>query len=99
MKTSFIGKYCIIRSDRAGVFAGTVAEHEGQSVILKDVRRLWYWDGAASDFQISVDGSTAPENCKFTMPVETLALFDVIEILPATDKARSVIEGIKIWKR
>lgn len=99
MNTSFIGKYCIIRSDRAGVFAGTVAEHESQSVVLKDVRCLWYWDGAASISQLAVDGTTAPDNCKFTMPVETLALFDVIEIIPTTDKARGIIEGIKIWKR
>lgn len=99
MNTNFIGKYCIIRSDRAGVFAGTVAEHERQDVILKDVRRLWYWDGAASISQLAVDGTTAPKNCKFTMPVETLALFDVIEIIPATEKARNVIEGVSIWKR
>lgn len=99
MEFSFVGKYCVVRSDRAGVFAGTVAEHEGQSVVLKDVRRLWYWDGAASISQIAVDGTTAAENCKFTMPVETLGLFDVIELIPATDKARKVIEGVKVWKR
>lgn len=99
MKTNFVGKYCIIRSDRAGIFAGTVAECERQDVILKNVRRIWYWDGAATISQIAVDGTVAPENCKFTMPVETLALFDVIEIIPATDKARNVIEGVSIWKR
>ena len=99
MKNSFIGKYCIIRSDRAGVFAGTVEEHDGQSVVLRNVRRLWYWDGAASISQIAVDGVKEPQNCKFTMAVDTLALFDVIEIIPATEKAREVIEGVEIWKR
>lgn len=99
METNFVGKYCIIRSDRAGIFAGTIAEHDRQSVILKDVRRLWYWDGAASISQLAVDGTKAPDNCKFTMPVETLALFDVIEIIPATDKTHGIIEGIKTWKR
>lgn len=99
MKNSFIGKYCIIRSNRAGVFAGTVEEHEGQSVVLKNVRRLWYWDGAASISQIAVDGTKKPENCKFTVVVDTLALFDVIEIIPATEKARKAIEEVEIWKR
>lgn len=99
MEYSFVGKYCVVRSDRAGIFAGTVAEHEGQSVILKNVRRLWYWDGAASISQIAVEGVTAPGNCKFTMPVEALGLFDVIELIPAMDKARAVIEGVEVWKR
>lgn len=99
MDYSFVGKYCIIRSDRAGVFAGTVAEHEDRKVILKDVRRIWRWDGAASISQIAVDGTTNPDGCKFAMPVETLGLFDVIEIIPTTEKARKVIKEIKIWKR
>lgn len=96
MEFSFVGKYCVVRSDSAGVFAGTVAEHEGQAVILKDVRRLWHWDGAASISQIAVDGTVAPEKCKFTMSVETLGLFDVIELIPVTNKARKVIEGVKV---
>lgn len=95
---NFIGQYCIIRSDRAGVFAGTVEEHNGQEVLLKNVRRLWYWDGAASISQIAVEGVTCPNNCRFTMPVDTLGLYDVIEIIPATEKARENIEGVKIWK-
>ena len=99
MNFSFADKYCVVRSNCAGVFAGTVVEHEDQAVILKDVRRLWWWDGAASISQIAVDGTVAPNNCKFTMPVETLGLFDVIELIPATDKARNVIEGVKVWKR
>lgn len=99
MEFSFVGKYCVVRSDRAGVFAGTVAEHEGQTVILKDVRRLWFWDGAATISQIAVDGTTAANKCKFTMPVETLGLFDVIELIPTTEKARKVIKDVKVWKR
>ncbi len=99
MNYSFVGKYCVVRSDRAGVFAGTVEEHEDQKVILKNVRRIWWWDGAASISQLAVDGTTAPDNCKFAMPVETLGLFDVIELIPATEKARKAIEGVKVWKR
>ncbi len=99
MDYSFVGKYCIVRSDRAGVFAGTVEEHEDRKVILKNVRRLWWWDGAASISQLAVDGPTAPDDCKFAMSVKTLGLFDVIELIPATEKARTVIEGVKIWKR
>lgn len=52
MKTNFVGQYCIIRSDRAGVFAGTVSEVDGQTVILNDARRLWYWTGASKVYKV-----------------------------------------------
>lgn len=93
------GKYCIIRGDRSGVFAGTVKAHNGREVLLADARRLWYWDGAASISQIAVDGTVAPENCKFTMTVDELLLLDAIEIIPCTDEAKDVIEKVPVWKR
>lgn len=98
MDYSFVGKHCIVRSDHAGVFAGTFAEHEEQSVILTNVRRIWWWEGAASISQLAVDGTKLPVRCKFAMPVESLGLFDVIQLIPATEKARTTIESVKIWK-
>lgn len=98
MKTNFVGQYCIIRSDRAGVFAGTVSEVDGQTVVLTDARRLWYWSGAASLSQMAVDGVKIPESCKFTMPVDTIAIFGVIEIIPATVTAMTSIKGVPVWK-
>ncbi len=95
---NFIGKYCVIRTKDAGVFAGTVTEHNGQEVLLKDARRLWYWDGACSISQIAAEGVKKPGNCKFAMPVDELGLLGVIEIIPATEKAREIIEGVEIWK-
>ena len=44
----FIGKYCVVRGDRSGVFAGVLKSVDGKFTTLTDVRRLWYWDGAAS---------------------------------------------------
>ena len=42
--------YCIVRSARGGVFAGYVEESNlGEGwVKMRQARRLWYWDGAAS---------------------------------------------------
>ena len=34
------GKYLIVRGDRSGVFAGTLASQNGREVELKDVRKL-----------------------------------------------------------
>jgi hypothetical protein len=38
-----IGKYVIIRTYSAGVWAGTLAQKAGNEVILSDARRLYYW--------------------------------------------------------
>ena len=94
-----IGKKVIVRCSRAGVFYGTLSEKEGQEVELKDCRRIWYWDGAASLHQLSAEGTTAPSNCKFTMSVKSIVLAEVIEIIPCTDKAIESIEAVREWKR
>ena len=94
-----IGKKVIVRCNRAGVFYGTLNEVEGQQVELLNCRRIWYWDGAASLHQLAAEGTTAPQNCKFTMRVESIALLETIEIIPCTDKAIESIEAVKEWKR
>lgn len=47
-----IGKKVIIRGDRSGVEFGTLVAQEGQEVTLKNARRIWYWEGAASLSQL-----------------------------------------------
>ena len=96
---NYVGKKVIIRSDRAGVFYGTLAEVEGSTVRMENVRRLWYWDGAASLSQLATDGTSAPENCKFTVSVDEMVILGIIEIIPCTDKSIKSIEGVKEWKR
>ena len=95
----FIGHYCIVRSARAGVFAGTVASRNGQEVCMTNARRIWYWDGAASLSQLSISGTSKPENCKFPAPVPSVMLFEVVEILPTTAKAEQNIKGVATWAK
>lgn len=90
--------YCIIRTERAGVHAGTLVRREGQEVELANARRLWYWDGAASLSQLAMQGVSKPHNCKFTVPVTTITLLGVIEVIPCTEKAILSIAGVKEWK-
>ena len=98
-----IGKKCVVRCDIAGVFYGTIASKEntpaGVEVELKDCRRLWYWDGACSLSQLATEGVKNPGSCKFTVTVPTMAVMQVIEILPCTEVAINSIEGVKVWKR
>lgn len=91
-------KYVIVRTQSAGVFAGELDSRNGQEVILKNARRLWYWDGAASLSQLAMEGVSKPENCKFPCEVVSVELLNAIEILPCTDKAIKSIKDVKVWK-
>lgn len=91
------GKYCIVRSENAGVFAGTLISEEGQAVVLKDSRWIWYWDGAATINELANRGTSKPENCKFPAEVAEVKIFEVIQIIPCTEKAKASIKGVAEW--
>ena len=95
----FIGKKVIIRGDRSGVFYGTLEEKNGTEVTLKDCRRIWYWEGAASISQLAVSGTTKPSECKCTVTVPDIIITDAIEIIPCTEDAKKSIEGVPEWKK
>lgn len=88
----------IVRADRAGVFFGKIKERNGDEVTMTDVRRIWYWDGAASLSQLAVEGTKKPQNCKFTIYVPEMTILGVIEIIPCTDKAEATIKGVPEWR-
>ena len=97
MINNMIGKYVIVRADRAGAFAGVLAERNGTEVTLTDCRRIWYWDGAASLSQLANEGVKRPRNCKFPAPVAEIVIMGVIEIIPTTGKAEECIRGVPVW--
>lgn len=94
-----LGKYCIVRTYSAGVFAGILKSRDGKESILTDARRIWYWSGAASLSQLATDGTSDPDNCKFPCAVSEVLLIETIEIIPCTEKAEKSIRGVKIWAK
>ncbi len=90
-------EYCLVRTYSSGVFSGYVESREGKDVTLRNARRIWYWDGAASLSQLAVDGTSKPENCKFPVPVDKVILTEAIEIIPMTEKAKKSIDSVPIW--
>ena len=92
-------RYQIVRTYSAGVFAGFVESRNGQEVVMRNARRLWYWDGAASLSELAQRGTSKPQNCKFPVAVDRVELLNVIEILDVTPEARASIEGVAIWTR
>jgi hypothetical protein len=96
-------EYCIVRSYGAGVFAGYVetktAEANGMNARVLNARRLWKWDGASSLSQLAMEGVKKPENCKFPCEVSSIDLFNVVEIIPATEISFNSIKSVVVWKQ
>lgn len=96
MNTNLVNKKVIARINRAGVYHG-VLDAWGDIIRLKDVRRIYYWQGALSVTDMSVHGI---KGGKVTCPaseVEFLAE-EVIEVNACSDEASKAIESVPAWK-
>lgn len=92
------GKYVIVRGINSGVFAGTLENIEGTVVKLLNVRRIWYWSGAASTSELALSGPKKPNNCKFPQEVPMIIVLDAKEILEVSDIAQKAIKDVSPWR-
>lgn len=93
-----IGKYVLVRTYSAGVHTGILESRAGKEVVLKDSRRIWYWDGAATLSQLALEGTAKAENCKFAVALPEILLTEAIEVIPCSKKAEASIRGVAEWK-
>ena len=91
------GNYVVVRTYSAGVHAGYLKSREGKEVVLENCRRLYYWNGAATLSQVAGEGISKPDECKFPAPIAEITLTEAVEVIPCTDKAKSIIEGVGEW--
>jgi hypothetical protein len=90
-------RYVLVRTYSAGVFAGVLESRNGREVVMRNARRIWYWDGAASLSELAQRGTSKPNRCKFPMAVDRVELLEAIEIIDVTADARQSIEGVPVW--
>jgi len=93
-----LGKKVIIRTYSAGVHYGKLVSKEGMEVQLENAIRFYYWSGAFTLSQLAMEGVTKPKDCKFAMPVDRVTL-EAIEIIPCSQDAINIIEGVKCKKQ
>jgi hypothetical protein len=89
----FVGRYVICRCYGAGVHSGELVSMNGSDVILKDSRRLWSWkakDGVALS-GVAQNGMQGGQKIDTMNPL--IALTDVIECIPCSDKSKESING------
>ena len=91
------GRYVIVRTYSAGVFAGEIVSRNGKEVVLRSARRLWFWAGAASLSEMAVRGTSKPTECKFPVEVPFVTLTEAIEILDVSPRAQASIKGVPVW--
>jgi len=91
-------QYYIVRGDRSGVFFGQVTARSGQEVELRNVRKIWYWNGACAVEQLAVGGVEYPSECKLTVVVPEMVVTDAIQIIPCSDRAAKILSEVKVWK-
>ena len=92
-----VGECVLVRTYSAGVVVGTLASRDGREVILRDARRIWRWDGAATLHELATLGPSRPEGCRIPAPVPEVLLTEAIEILAVTPTARERIEAVPAW--
>lgn len=93
----FIGKFVIIRTYSAGVHCGILEEKDGEEVILKDARRMYYWknlENGISLSDIAVDG--IHKDSKLCAPVDIW--LQAIEIIPCSEKAIKTIKKQPVYE-
>ena len=88
-----IGKKCIVRTYSAGVWFGEIAEKSGNEVIVKNARCMWRW-WVAEGISLSAVAlhGIIHDKSNIVAPVPAVWL-EAIELIPASDKAVSSIEG------
>ena len=90
----FTGKYCICRCSAAGVHAGEVVSVDGDTVILRNSRRLWQWQARAG-VALSGVAQNGIAGGKLDTINPEIQLMGVCEIIPCSAKAREDIENAR----
>ena len=90
-----IGKYVIIRTYSAGVWAGTLEKKAGNEVILSNAKRLWRW-WAKESISLSAVAKYGINQVKSEIaPAVENVWLEAIEIIPATKVAQESIVKAK----
>ncbi len=92
-----VKKY-IVRTKDAGVFFGEIEARSHEEVTMKNVRKLWRWNGACAVEQLAMEGVKKPNDCSFTVTVPSMIIANPIQIIEATEDACKSIEAVREWK-
>jgi hypothetical protein len=89
----------VVRSSGSGVWLGNLdyKNDESRTVILSNARRAWQWQGCLSCSELAMKGPDA--NSKISGPVETVQVYDVLEVIGTTDAAVTRWKAVPAWAK
>jgi hypothetical protein len=93
--TTSIGRYVIVRSDRAGVFAGILRSKQGQDVVLDDCRRLHYWKCKSGIALSGLSQHGIDSGSRVDSVTQGHEIATVIEVIPTTRVAEETIRAYR----
>ena len=93
------GKHVIVRAEGAGVFFGILVTKQANEVELKDVRKIYYWEGACAVEELALNGVVSPNNCKFTVVLSQIIVNNYLQIIPCSPKAIKILTEVFEWKK
>lgn len=89
--------FVIVRDHRAGVYFGQIARRRDKSIVLKNARHIYYWQGRLSTADIAARG--VADGSKVVTAVPSIELFDVISVMTCEPEAAKQIAEFKPWKQ
>ncbi len=93
--------FVLIRSYTSGVHFGVIERQrdtlQGLEVILKNARRIHYWEGAASLSQVAMEGILAGPS-RVAMMLPSITIQNVIEIIPLSAEGFHNLSNQPVWK-
>jgi hypothetical protein len=93
-KYNFLQKYCVVRTEFAGIHVGVVQYKEGNEVILSNARRIWSWDDAFTLSEVAEEGISQKSKLSITLSQDIWVL-GVTEIIICTDIAEGILRALK----
>lgn len=91
----FIGKYCIIRTYSAGVHCGFLKSIDGCEVIVEDCRQIYFWKGAFTLRELSLNGVSDGSKLTASVPLNSLTK---IEIIPVSEECAKKLQEYKPYE-
>ena len=94
-----LGRDCIIRGDRSGVFFGCVTriDPDMNTLELERAIHIWSWQGAANTAELAAHGVGKPNECKFVAAPDRIQIWDVIEVIPCSAAAAESLSNVPLW--
>ena len=75
-----IGKYVIVRTYSAGVHIGFLKSVDGCEVILEQARQIFYWKGAFTLRELSLNGVSEGSKITAAVPMNSLTKIEIIPV-------------------